>query len=415
MGPVVLSLVVSLLSLTSVAQEFIGDPTGLSAAGESRLGKMLKATELPDRVKGEKDLDHYFQCQLRDDAARIRYKDYTLTSGKYAQWAAETMDVPRALSSCLMFKETVFDNDRTSNRGAIGMAQFMPDSYFKKEDPNNPSDKDTGLRADLIEVQKNIEFEKEFNELIKNKSFYEITPEQNTSNNPFVKCHQFAQRDGPYYWQASEAEKVKGGEDCKDCKDMIVKYHYRKPLYEKYQLYLMYSLKNLDRASAKKYFPNSKNGVLSPKDIVPPESLKNMIKNPVVMTGLQMWYLKEMMYRMDFKVIDKPIKDDDSIGYLMLLAGSYNAGPNAMLGSMETGKSVFDWCTNLIKRGGQETKDYMLSVRRCLSQNDYNPPVGTDPSSACKESFVSPTDDPCQKRVVGPQSRPTRGGTAVEN
>ncbi len=395
----------------TLADQFIGDPTGLSGPGETRLGRMLKATELPDRVKGEKELDHYFQCQLRDDAARLRYKDYKLTSGKYAQWAAETMDVPRALSSCLMFKETVFDNDRKSNRGAIGMAQFMPNSYFKKEDPNVPDDKDTGLRADLIEVQKNIAFEKEFDELLKNKNFYDITPEKNTSKNPFVKCHQFAQREGPYYFQATEAEKVKGGSDCKD---MLTKYNYRKPLYEKYQVYLMYTLKNLDSVSAKKYFPNSKNGVLSPKDIVPPESLENMIKNPVVMTGLQMWYLKEMMYRMDFKVINKPIKDDDSIGYLMLLAGSYNAGPNAMLGSMESGGSVSNWCNNLISKGGKETKEYMLSVRRCLSQNDYNPPVGTDPSPTCNASFVTPIEDPCQKRVTGPARRPLNLPKEVE-
>ncbi len=393
------------------AQEFVGDPTGQTGVYDTRLGRALTAGNLGFEIKSEEEAHQYFQCFLTSDVQRGRLRRYRETVGLYTQWASETMQVPRTLASCMTFRESMFDSSAVSNAGAISMAQIMPDTY-------------TNIRNEIIATINEKKMEDEFYQRSANggPNFYEVTPEQNVPENRYVRCAQFSQRDGPYYLQASAAERVRGETECRD---WMVKFAYRKKLLDGLQFYMAHAHRNLagrDPALARSLFPNVRPGQTATyDDIIPPASPSSLTTNPVLMVGMQMYYLKELMYRMDNRMPAGPVSGRDANGYLMLMAGGYNAGDNALLGSMNSGNSVEQWCRNILSRPNigadkiSETRNYMLSVRRCLTRNDSTGP--TDPnsstgslqsSSSCSRSAYQANEDPCVPARVIPELRPRR-------
>lgn len=390
------------------SQEFIGDPTGQSGVYDTRLGRALTSGDLHYQIKSDEQVNQYFQCFLTSDAQRGRLRRYNETVGLYTRWASETMQVPRTLSSCMMFRESMFDNSVTSGAGAISMAQIKPDTY-------------NHIREDIIATINEKKMEDEFNQRLANggPNFYEITPEQNVPENKYVRCAQFSQRDGPYYLQASSEEREKSHNDCKD---WFIKFSYRKKLLDNYQFYISYAHRNLsarDPALARQYFPNIRPGQTPTYDqIIPPADPNSIVNNPVLMVGMQMYYLKELMYRMDHRMPAGPVSERDANGYLMLMAGGYNAGDNALLNSMNSGNSVEQWCRNL---SNPETRNYMLSVRRCLTSNDTTGPTdpnsssGAVPSSTCARSSYQTSEDPCTPARVRPELRPRARPATLPN
>jgi hypothetical protein len=381
------------------AQEFIGDPTGQSGIYDTRLGRALTSGSLHFQIKSEEQVAQYFQCFLTTEVPRGRLRRYQETVGLYTQWASETMQVPRTLSSCMMFRESMFDNSAVSGAGAISMAQIKPDTY-------------SHIRDDIIATINEKRMEDEYLQRLANggPNFNEITPAQNVPENKYVVCAQFSQRDGPYYNQADSQEREKSHNDCRD---WMIKFSYRKKLLDSYQFYMAYAYRNLSRrdpALARSYFPNMRPGQTPTyEQLIPPADPASIVNNPILMVGIQMYYLKELMFRMDHRMPSGQITERDANGYLMLMAGGYNAGDNALLNSMNTGNSVEQWCRNL---SNPETRNYMLSVRRCITSNDLTGPRdpnganGDLQSSTCNRSSYTATDDPCTPPRVVPELRP---------
>lgn len=343
---------------------------------------MIGANLLPAQVKNPEEIDRYLQCHLTTDVSRRAYRDYQTNYGEFTRRASQTFDMPRSLSTCLMFRESAFSDgpEVRSSQGALGMHQMMPNTYNE-------------IRSSIIETQRDVLQKKQYDALVSGGvNINQVTPEQNIANhseNDFIRCHQFSQMSGPYYDQASAEEKIKSHTDCRDS---FLKIEYSTKLLNNYGMFLNYT-RNGSRHDSQFSTPPLGNRDSSPTFVVPPENINDGIRDPKMVIAMQMYYLKEMMLRMDFRLNPNGAVGGDPVGYLVLLAGGYNAGHNSLLDSMASGSSVQEWCRGLVQKGGEETRNYMLSVRRCLSKNDYTAPTGQD--SRCENNLMPRMDDPC--------------------
>ncbi len=391
--------------LTSIVLAQTPNPREFWAPRKTIIGKSIGAKNLPYEIKTPSEVENYFRCYLTDEKSKQNYLKYKAEYAQLTEWASQTFDMPRALSMCMIFKESTFDNAAKSEAGALGVAQITPDTFgdFAKV---------------LRRTKANIEFGKQFDEITNDRNFYEITKKENEEkygNNEFIRCAQYVQRDGPYYWSSTDEERKKSTEHCLD---FFAKHRYRPQLLSNYGMFLAHARNQMEKsgdiASLKRYFPNSKKeGPISEKDFFPPENIENMVASPLLTVAAQMYYLKEAIVRMDNQLITSKIESDDVVGYLTLLAGGYNVGINALLPSLQSGNSIEQWCRNLAEKGGKETKEYMLSVRRCLTKADYSPRTSDEPSCTNKDAKRDSKDkegisDPCKPSFTGPLPRPQR-------
>lgn len=388
-------------SVVFTVQAQTENPREFWTARNTQLGRMIGANLLPAQVKNPEEIDRYLQCHLTTDVSRRAYRDYQTNYGELTKRASQTFDMPRSLSTCLMFRESTFNDgpEVRSDQGALGIHQMMPNTYNE-------------IRASIIEAQRDVLQKKQYDELVSSKvNINQITPEQNIANygeNDFVRCRQFADMSGPYYDQATAEEKRKSNTDCRDS---FLKIEYRTQLLNNYGMFLNYA-RNGSRHDSQYSTRPLGNRDSTPTFVVPPENINDGIRDPKMVIAMQMYYLKEMMLRMDYRLNSREAVGGDPVGYLVLLAGGYNAGHNSLLDSMATGTSVQEWCRNLVQKGGEETRNYMLSVRRCLSKNDYTAPTGQD--SQCANNLMPRMDDPCV--TSRPPSRPAGlGQTPVED
>jgi hypothetical protein len=398
MGFAWLVALVFFVAVTTHAQN--DNPREFWTARNTQLGRMIGANLLPTQVKNPEEIDKYLKCHLTTDVSRRDYRDYQTNYGELTRRASQTFDMPRSLSTCLMFRESTFKDgsEVRSSQGALGIHQMMPNTYNE-------------IRASIIETQQDVLQKKQYDELVSRRiNINQITPEQNVANhgeNDFIRCHQFSQKSGPYYDQASTEEKRKSHTECRDS---FLKIEYRTQLLNNYGMFLNYA-KNGSRHDSQLSTPPLRAQESSPSFVIPPENINEGIRDPKMVIAMQMFYLKEMMLRMDYRLNSRQAVGGDPVGYLVLLAGGYNAGHNALLDSMAKGSSVQDWCRSLAQKGGEETRNYMLSVRRCLSKNDYKGPTGQD--SRCENNLMPRMDDPCV--TSRPPARPAGlGQTPVE-
>lgn len=362
-------------------------------------------TGLASALKSKEELQQYFACHIstgvsntekRKRAARL--KEFQTLYQPMIELGAQHFQMPYALTACVMFRESQFDPNATSNAGARGIAQFTADTY-------------TTLRKDINTILK---MEKDYQEY--QKLGYDHMINYQGKDNLYMRCTQFRQREGILNRQLTAEALDKSLENCGN----ILTHHARyKPIYDNMITYLYDVNRHYSRDDSsrlKTMFPNTPRGH-RPKgdDLLPPENFEDMLKEPAWVVAMNMFYLKQKMINTNAEVnIDKFEPSKDMIGYLATLAGSYNRGPATLLAAANGDKpSIQQWCKKLSttknpKTGKledvKETKDYMLSIRRCMTSNSFEPPANQANNPSCQGQIAPSTDDPCAP--PGGQSHP---------
>lgn len=388
-----LSLLVTLLALHSTSaysQEFYDDPAGVRSFHQSRIGRTLlnRNADLAALLKNEAEVDTYMKCYLdqrlrNTSQADARQMEFNQNYKPFIQYAVQAFQVPYSLSACVMFRETFLDNDAVSHSGARTIAQFTGNTYET-------------LKNHLRDTQRKMPAYQDFLKMQENPSFDILN---STDTNFFVKCHQFAQRDGPHYRQASSSEQSKGQ---RLCSAQLRDFEINKTLTGELQAYLNISSRGMDVTTRSRYFSTPMGQWPSGNDLLPPSSFNSLKNNPMWLSAMNIFYLKRMTMIADSNFNPQGFqRSDDYLGYLSVIAGSYNRGPAALNDavSMPNG-SIKKWCDRL--KSSNETKNYMLSIKRCMAKGSNYAMTGMTDSEACKSQGpgVDNITDPCETLLV---------------
>ena len=133
--------------------------------------------------------------------------------------------------------------------------------------------------------------------------------------------------------------------------------------------------------------------------------------------ALNLYYLKLIHTQVDQAFKAKGFEgDQDVLSYLMILAGSYNLGPDILkklarnttpIGKGEdASRSIKKWC-QILSEESTETQNYMLSVRRCMTKGVFSNPTRTKAGEcAGGKDHIPETTDPCEplKPIFKPEA-----------
>ena len=136
---------VVVFSVVIAAKAQTANPLEFWTARNTQLGRMIGANLLPSQVKNQEEIDQYLRCHLTTGASRRDYRDYQTNYGELTRRSSQTFDMPRSLSTCLMFRESTFKDgpEVMSDQGALGIHQMMPKTYNE-------------IRDSIIETQRDI-------------------------------------------------------------------------------------------------------------------------------------------------------------------------------------------------------------------------------------------------------------------
>ena len=377
---------------------FNEDCKGVGTFENSKIGKALDpdGAGLGKALKSKEELDEYFACHISTGLPQsikrereVHLSEFNSLYKPMIELGAQHFQMPYALTACVMFRESRFDrNTPPSSKGAKGIAQFTRETYVT-------------LRRDIENV---LEMENGYQEYLKLGYDKMIKYE---GNNKYLRCIQYLQGEGILNRQTSAVESKKSKNNCSE---QITNHARYKPIYDNMTTYL-YDVnrfyRNQKSRRLKSIFPNTPLGH-RPKgnDLLPPEKFEDMLKEPAWVVAMNMFYLKQKMINTNAEVdISKFDPSDDMIGYLATIGGSYNRGPAELIAAANGDKpSIKKWCQRMASL--PETRDYMLSIRRCMTSNSFDPPAGQANNPSCQGQMTPSTDDPCVPQ--GGNSTPTQ-------
>lgn len=364
----------------------------------SKIGKALNSdgAGLGSALKTKEQLDEYFACHISTGMSKATKREREVHLSQFnslykpmIELGAQHFQMPYALSACVMFRESLFNNNQPpSSKGAKGIAQFTPETYVTlRNDINNILNMEKGYQAYL---------KLGYDNLIKYKG-----------SNKYMRCIQYLQGEGILNRQTTSVELRKSR---KTCTKQVTNHARYKPIYDNMVTYL-YDVNryytNHQSPRLKSMFPKTPHGQWPKgKDLLPPEKFEDMLKEPAWVVAMNMFYLKQQMINTNAEV-DLANFDPrkDMIGYLATLGGSYNRGPATLIAAANRDKpSVQEWCKKLSTTTDpetgtveevNETKEYMLSLRRCMTSNSFDPPANQDNNPNYQGQMTPSSDDPC--------------------
>lgn len=312
------------------------------------IGKVYRSSETEASarmgfyLKNEAQLMEYFATYGKPNHLNKFKKEYA----PFYRLAAEATKMPYALSTCVTFRETYFDEDAESNMGARSIAQFLESTY-----------------GDLQQaISKNLAIpncENSFCDDIRRSLATDVREFLNKA-----KAQGLSIRD---YSSEYTSEEI--------------------------------------GTTPNKSFP------------LPPKSFDDFVKDPAWVAIVNQYYLKYNAMRMNSSFNPKGFKKtDQSLLYPMILACTYNAGPTRTNDALkEPNQSLQKLC----KRCGSystETRNYMLSVRRCMLQYGFDEPTGYEarPEQRTAMASAPQTMDPCSEAYVSVHTWNDSGPPAPE-
>lgn len=382
------------ISCFSLSQTYFGDPNGVDTFQESRIGRALlgRRGDLAPLLKREDEVDQYMTCYLRqrlrnNDRAEARMREFRTNYRPFILEAVQHFQIPYSLSACIMFRESFLDNSAVSQSGARSLAQFTPDTYET-------------LKTHLRETTRRLEEEYEFEQMMNNPSFDVLS---SRSSNFFVKCQQFTRNDGWWVTQVSGEERTRSRNLCRR---QLRDFRINKPVMQSLKTFLWSSSRGMNNETYNRYFSTPRSqGWPRGNDLLPPSNFDRLIQNPMWLVAMNMFFLKRKTMMADsFFNPEGFRRTNDYIGYLTAVGGAYNRGPNRLYQSVQQPNSnVGQWCRNLAT--SEETRNYMLSLKRCMVRGSSFPMTGMnqDPNCTSPEGAIN-INDPCE--TIAPPNSP---------
>lgn len=261
--------------------------------------------------KTPEELDLYFYTNQRSSKLT---EDYLTNYKNLLLQASTNFELPFALQSCLVFRESKFVKEARSHVGALGIAQFIPATYdFLGK----------ALRAGERAVLKSGEkINKDMNSALKHRESY-VT--QSIDEQTSYEYLQFVFKDMYLLWnkylQAHSLKEID-----------FRKHHYKKILYK-------------------------------------PEY-------SIGLSALYLYYLKKrVFFELKHLVNEEDLKDPE---FYLSVAGAYNQGARRLLkysriDVKDSNLNYSNWVSHLSRI--KETKYYMKSISSCMKKGDKTPPV----------------------------------------
>ncbi len=266
-----------------------------------------------------------YQCRTKE------YKSFQTQYVDYIKVAATEFQVPPELLTCLIFIESRFNPQARSDAGAIGLAQFLPNtlsyvsSIIKQTDVDNKEkDKLKAIEASYL------------------KALDDSTP------NPSLQLKK------DYEYSQSRLKNIELADGWKnyidtvqDTKAFKSQYGSKKPWAGDYPTFF-------DRSRA---------------------------QTPVLAIGAAALYLKDIMNNFGKNINDQAIKKQDQyLPFLTVVSGAYNMGPGIAIRIIEKSQAkssnpkddINQWVVSLEKN--PETTKHMKSIKNCMEKDNQTPP-----------------------------------------
>jgi len=413
---------------------------GIGSFADSKLGNLDPplVRKLSDWLKTDEETNKYFRCHLGTQQDRLQ--DFKSFKEPYLDIATQIFQVPPLLASCMMFKESTFNNKMVSSKEAATISQFTKETYDE-------------LIKQIRQARKRRPLYLKFQDLRSRGEALKLSPENN--KNPFVRWQQYIHREGPYYKHAQANAKVKArrvaekeqGLSTKK-KDAFIKRMTNKILNKsrdnalaevknfKVHDALLQDLKKvaayvsaqpeIRKTKPGQGFESSKFAQLFPNtdpkkypsgdDLMPPSDFSNFKRNKMWISIFHSYFLKEIITDTENALqVNRFQKGGDPMLYPIIIAGAYNRGvtkfrqiqravdrnqynqhhqrnqnkPDDQKGTLQ------QWCQELSHT--KETMEYMLSIRRCMTRGVFTKPAGWKNTPPwCQKGEPPPTTDPCE-------------------
>ena len=357
-----------------------------SSIGFSMMGN---SDVLSSLLKDKNEMAIYMRCYISqrynsDRVALARIKEFNRLYKPYIEQASETFQIPYALSACVLLRETFLDNNAVSPTGARTIAQFTSSTY------------DT-LKVHINETRR---LESDYQELLSLQNDPNFDLFNSRSDNFFVKCNQHASEQGFWPTQVSRSEREKSR---KICSGQLLNHSINRPLVAELREFVQQSAQSMDEETYNSYFDTPRNqGGPAGNDFLPPSSFATLKRKPMWLMALNMFYLKRMAVEADIRFNPSGFRSgQDYLGYLTVVGGSYNRGPRALNRAVGRSEgSIRQWCQSL--SSSTETRNYMLSLKRCMAKGTNFAMTGMRQSQACNEQpeGVHNITDPCDTLLV---------------
>lgn len=317
-------------------------------------------TSIPNLLKSEVEQENVTPLVFKSDIELLKYiscyeKSSDLTKKfieKYwptIQKASDASGIPKALLTCLLFRESSLWQNITSNAGAVGIAQFKTEgvgtinSIIKaKPYPTNLSNA----------IANNIEF---FN---RSNQGYLKSELQNIESSVRDKTLYVAQI-------AAVLSKIKSAINKSNLiknktKDQM-KMHSALEIWEA-------DLEKTQRKLNGKYIWEAfyKNEKQKPESFDPKNESQSIIASAV--------YLK---YIHNLMTPDGGWKTKTKKEQFFFTVGAYNAGINGLKDDCDLNKTL-DVCMQNLKKNNSETYNHIDSIKNCSEPENFNPMSGTE-------------------------------------
>jgi hypothetical protein len=389
------------------AQEcFNEDCAGVGSFENSPIGRsILQGSDsgLAAALKTQDELDEYFNCHIATGVGETEQRrrqahlqEYRTLYRPMIELAAQHFQMPYAMTACVMFRESRFNREAVSDIGARGIAQFTEATYNR-------------MRRDMANVRR---IERDYQEYVRQGMDYEALIRYQGRDNRYIVLQQFAQREGALYNQASEAERQRSRELARTQLGGHSRY---KPILDSMTSYLYDVSRHYGLSTAtedqqrrrRQMFPNTPMGQFPQgDDLIPPSSFNQMLNEPAWVVAMNMFYLRQQLAdvnsRVDMRSFDS---GQDMIGFLATIGAGYNRGNADLNEAASDLPSVRAWCQQMATY--PETRDYMLSLRRCMTRNSFDPPANQGANSRCQNEVTPASDDPCAPPGGAATSTPT--------
>ncbi len=283
--------------------------------------------------KSSKELEEYF-FRSRKNCKDDHHENYLNEYQHYVRDAAKAFQIPEPMLSCLLFIESRWDADAKSGSGAVGIAQFMP----------NTADTVGAIISSLGQSEKQFENLEQLQDAFQEKVRSNLKKEkQNKPIDPITK------QERANFVYANTVLKNRGlALDWKSYIDLLKV----DPAFVK---------ANPQQAKSQGY---------------PTRFNVAKAKEPHLAIGASALYLKHIMLtfqnQLDADIIEGK---DQMLHFMVAVTGAYNMGPGnglKLLGRPPS-KKTRDWVTKLGKYS--ETKQHMEYIKRCMEKGNTIPPV----------------------------------------
>lgn len=408
------------------AQTFFGNPKGIDTFENTRIGKALAANgaNLERSLKSKEELNEYFQCHISNGLnggakrkAEARLQEFNAKYRPLLELSTQHYQIPYALSSCIMFRETLFDNNRVSSAGAMGMAQFMKETYkqIKLDMAHNLNQKIWQLKPNRktgkMERVLAPSHEMYFQEYRSIQDSHEDAGFEYTLNytgpNPFIRAAALTDPGSKLYDQVTPEERENSRKNSRALNARVQK---NREIFTNHKSFLWDYSKTLSPAEKRRLFPETfkttSAGFPEGIDLLPPSSREKMIQNPMWVVSTNQFYLKKMMLETSKAWDGKSLNENDALMYLVMLAGGYNGGSSCLRGiTRRGGESLTDMCRK-VANCSSEAKNYMLDVRSCMTAGSMQEQTGNG-NNICSQDYLKHNSDPCAPmKLARPRARP---------